>query len=63
MGLQYFVVLKVCLKVSGKAVLQIITIDEQVFKDYINIKNKSASNKMTTTLYIHIQHALILKSS
>lgn len=33
---QYFEVLKVCLKANGKAVLQIITIDEQVFKDYIN---------------------------
>jgi len=33
---QYFEVLKGCLKKNGKAVLQIITIDEQVFKDYIN---------------------------
>ena len=33
---QYFQVLKNCLKQNGKAVLQIITIDEQVFKDYIN---------------------------
>lgn len=33
---QYFRVLKACLKENGKAVLQIITIDEQVFKDYIN---------------------------
>ncbi len=33
---QYFKVLKSCLKENGKAVLQIITIDEQVFKDYIN---------------------------
>ncbi len=32
---QYFSVLKNCLKKNGKAVLQIITIDEQVFKDYI----------------------------
>ena len=32
---QYFQVLKGCLKRNGKAVLQIITIDEQVFKDYI----------------------------
>ena len=33
---QYFQVLKCRLKKNGKAVLQIITIDEQVFKDYIN---------------------------
>ncbi len=33
---QYFKVLKNCLKDNGKAVLQIITIDEQVFKDYVN---------------------------
>ncbi len=33
---QYFQVLKGRLKKNGKAVLQIITIDEQVFKDYIN---------------------------
>lgn len=33
---KYFQVLKTCLKPCGKAVLQIITIDEQVFKDYVN---------------------------
>jgi len=33
---RYFEVLKACLKPNGKAILQIITIDEQVFKDYIN---------------------------
>ncbi len=33
---QYFEVAKNCLKDKGKAVLQIITIDEEVFKDYKN---------------------------
>lgn len=32
----YFETLRRCLKPSGKAVLQIITIDEGVFKDYLN---------------------------
>jgi cyclopropane-fatty-acyl-phospholipid synthase len=33
---KYFQTLNQCLKKQGKAVLQIITIDEEVFKDYIN---------------------------
>lgn len=33
---QYFQVVSRALKQGGKAVLQIITIDEQVFKDYVN---------------------------
>lgn len=33
---QYFKIVKNSLKIKGKAVLQIITIDEEVFKDYIN---------------------------
>jgi len=33
---KFFQVMKNCLKSGGKAVLQIITIDEQVFKDYKN---------------------------